>query len=289
MDAPGNLTAWLEIAGGERVPVRGTCSVGRSRSNTLVLAGEKISRRHALVHAQGENEFWLVDFGSANGSFVNGRRVTQPIPLRDGDQLLIAHIPVTFRLEAGAVPAGFSPTTQVTVREIRTEPCWLLVADIESSTRLSQTCPADQLPVLIGGWFSRCKQIIDDNEGQINKFLGDGFFAYWIGQEEVVDKVAGAIREFRQVQEAAEPRFRIVLHCGPVSIGGSTSLGEESLLGKEVNFVFRMEKLAGALGVSWLFSEPASGQINPLESTREMGSYEVSGFEGTFPFFTLPA
>ena len=45
---------------------------------------------------------------------------------------------------------------------------------------------------------------------------------------------------------------------GFVAIGGVPSMGEESLMGKEVNFVFRMEKLAGSLGIAVLTS--AAGQ-----------------------------
>src|SRR6266516_7525877 len=44
----------------------------------------------------------------------------------------------------------------------------------------------------------------------------------------------------------AEPRFRFIFHFGPVAIGGVASLGEESLMGIEVNFAFRLEKLASS-------------------------------------------
>jgi hypothetical protein len=42
--------------------------------------------------------------------------------------------------------------------------------------------------------------------------------------------------------------FRVVIHLEPVAVGGVASMGEESLIGKEVNFIFRLEKLAGSLG-----------------------------------------
>ena len=64
-------------------------------------------------------------------------------------------------------------------------------------------------------------------------------------------------------------------------------MGEESLLGNEVNFVFRMEKLAGSIGVSALLSEAANGQIKDFLSTAEEGSHPVASFDGTFLFFRL--
>ncbi len=41
------------------------------------------------------------------------------------------------------------------------------------------------------------------------------------------------------------------------------SMGEESLIGKEVIFVFRMEKLAGSLGILLMASEPAKAKLEP--------------------------
>jgi pSer/pThr/pTyr-binding forkhead associated (FHA) protein len=67
---------WLEQVGGTKVDLRKTCSIGRAPSNQIVLSDEKVSRRHAIVHAQGANEFWLVDLGSSNGTYVNGHHQT---------------------------------------------------------------------------------------------------------------------------------------------------------------------------------------------------------------------
>ena len=39
----------------------------------------------------------MVDLGSANGTFVNGRRVVQPVQLRDGDVVAVGPLELTFR------------------------------------------------------------------------------------------------------------------------------------------------------------------------------------------------
>jgi class 3 adenylate cyclase len=64
----------------------------------------------------------------------------------------------------------------------------------------------------------------------------------------------------KQAQARNKPRFRLALHCGSVAIGGVPSMGEESLMGKDVNFVFRMEKLAGSLGISFFASQAGQGK-----------------------------
>jgi class 3 adenylate cyclase len=79
----------------------------------------------------------------------------------------------------------------------------------------------------------------------------------------------------------------VVLHHGEVFMGGVASLGEENLSGKEVNFVFRMEKLASALGVSRLLSEAAHGQLAGRLQAKDVGTHILSGFEGQYRFFSF--
>src|SRR5215471_3943756 len=89
MSIPPEEGAWLEAAGGTRHLIKGSCSLGRSGANTIVLESPKVSRRHALIHLQNIGELWLIDFGSSNGTFLNKLRIHHPIRLRHGDQITI--------------------------------------------------------------------------------------------------------------------------------------------------------------------------------------------------------
>jgi len=253
-----------------------------------VLKGSKTSRRHAVIHLQAEGEYWLVDFGSTNGTNVNGRRVLKPTLLRDWDEIFIGDECFTFRQDANATPTEQDmATTNVTDNDIKTVNCWLLVADIEGSTILSRTVPPDELPVVLGRWFASCKETIDAHDGQINKFLGDGFFAYWIEQPAAAAQVATAVQKLSDAQGSTPLKFRWVLHRGPVSVGGTARLGEESLLGSEVNFTFRMESLAGNLNLNRLVSDSARANL-PLNGTlRDVGLHPLSGFDGSHRFHTF--
>lgn len=283
-DAP----AWLEQEDGATLPIAGSCSIGRAPGNQLVLADEKVSRKHALIHRQGDAEFWLVDLGSSNGSYLDGRRVSQPMAVRDGAVVRIGTTTLVFRQSTASRSAGGEPEpSEGTVHDIRVIPCWLLLADIEGSTELARNVSADQLPVVTGRWFSACKQAIETHGGSINKYLGDGFFAYWPARESARARVAEALVLLRTLQDAGSPRFRIVLHHGEVAMGGAASMGEESLSGPEVNFVFRMEKLAGVLRHARLISQAAHRELDGRLAASPAGEHPLSGFEGTFPFLTL--
>jgi adenylate cyclase len=281
-------SSWLERAGGERIVLRGTCALGRSPSNQIVLSDDKVSRRHAMIHVQDQDEFWLVDLGSSNGTYVNGGRVTQPIQLRDQDEIEICKIRLLFRQPLAAKRSSTGQTdTEKTSQDVHTSQRWLLIADIEGSTQLSRRLSADELPVVSGQWFSTCKQVLEDCSGTINKYLGDGFLAYWTEMNQAPQNVACALTELKKSQESAQLRFRIVVHYGRVFAGGIASAGEESLFGPEVNFVFRMERLAAVLGVSGLLSAAAHAKLGALVTTTEAGRHPLPGFDGDFLFFSF--
>ena len=86
---------------------------------------------------------------------------------------------------------------------------------------------------------------------------------------------------------ATNVAFRVVLHLGQIFTGGAASLGEESLQGKEVHFILRMEKPAGAIGERWLLNRTAKEPLQARFQFTEIGSHRRSGFDGVHPFHAL--
>ncbi len=277
--------AWLESSDGPRIPIRGSCSLGRSAANIVVLESPKASRRHALLHLQNVGEWWLIDFGSSNGTFLNKRRIHYPIRLTDGDHIAIGDTVFEFRQPQEVSEEYRTLLTQRTLHEIENVLCWLLVADIRNFTPLSQSMESRGLDLLLGDWLSTCKETIEKHHGVINKYLGDGFLAYWLEATTSPDEIADAISAMRQLQQKDGPPFRMVIHFGPVAIGGVASMGEESLMGQEVNLIFRLEKLAGSLGKPCCLSEAAHAKLGELVPARPLGEHELKGFEGKCKFF----
>jgi class 3 adenylate cyclase len=243
----------------------------------------------AVVRVEADGYVTVEDLDSVNGTYLNGRRVSQPCRLTDKDQITVADYAFTFRQPQRQKPPAKESTigAEKTIQEIKSLNCWLLVADIEGSTQFTQRLAADEAPRVTGRWLAECKQIVDDHSGTINKFLGDGFFAYWLERENTVASVAKSLVVLQQVQKKEHPRFRLVLHYGKVFVGGAASMGEESLLGNEVNFVFRMEKLAGSLGAPRLMSAAASEKIKSLCPPQAESRHKLAGFDGEFTFCTF--
>ena len=283
--AQGKQGAWLETSG-EKFPVSGNSSIGRSPKNVIVLDSQKVSRRHAIINVQDIGEFWLIDLGSSNGTFLNNRRLHQPVRLCDQDQIIIGDRIFIFHQPEQITDDYRTTFVARTIREIANVPCWLLVADIEAFTPLSRSLTSDKLATLIGGWVAACKEIIEAHQGMIDKYLGDGFLAYWRGDPGTTKEVAAALNKLKEAQSKNEPRFRLALHFGFVAIGGVPSMGEESLMGKEVNFVFRMEKLAGSLGIAVLTSVAGQSKLKSFLNCEPAGAHELKGFEGKHEFFS---
>ena len=62
-------------------------TLGRHPSNTLRLVDREVSKEHATIERVGR-DYVLRDLGSSNGTFVNGKRVTE-LKLRDGDEISV--------------------------------------------------------------------------------------------------------------------------------------------------------------------------------------------------------
>jgi hypothetical protein len=82
---PTPTPAVLVGPGGRRVSLAGAAVVlGRHRDCDLVLTDGQASRRHARVEPVPAG-YALVDLGSTNGTFLNDRRVAQPVEVHAGD------------------------------------------------------------------------------------------------------------------------------------------------------------------------------------------------------------
>jgi adenylate cyclase len=270
--------AWLEREGEEHF-LQGSCSIGRATLNTLVIDSAKVSRLHAIIHSERAGAFWLVDLGSSNGTFLNKRRIHEPVRLRNRDQITIGGNKFVFRQSSDPSDRPRSTAPVLTLQEqIEEVPCWLLVADIKNFTPLTRELLSQKLAVLVSSWLAGCKDIIEQHGGIVNKYLGDGILAYWPDEDGTPKKVVAMIAALKHAQTQG-PEFRFIIHFGSVAIGGVSGIREETIMGSEVNLVFRLEKLLASLGEPRGISDVAHAKLKQLLPVRALGDYELKGFE----------
>jgi len=74
-------------------------SIGRAPTNQVVLADQSISHLHAQITLYQE-ELYLRDLGSRNGTWVNNQPLTIPHRLRHGDRVKLGHTELDFQSSA---------------------------------------------------------------------------------------------------------------------------------------------------------------------------------------------
>lgn len=76
---------------GQALPLRPITTVGRARTNDIVLDDAFVSAEHALL-TRRNGAWYLRDRGSTNGTAVNDRRVSGEVRLSDGDVIAIGDV-----------------------------------------------------------------------------------------------------------------------------------------------------------------------------------------------------
>jgi len=104
------LLAELEVDQMGKFPVGRIATVGRAPESNVILNTRSVSRHHARIFYEG-NHFWIKDLGSANGTRVNGKKITLQM-LSDGDKLCFGEVKSVFRTSAkssGPAPLAKDP------------------------------------------------------------------------------------------------------------------------------------------------------------------------------------
>src|SRR6185369_14239140 len=63
-------------------------TIGRVQGNDIVLPKGNVSKRHARIVLK-DGKFIIVDLKSTNGTYVNGRKITSPLVVKDSDKIYI--------------------------------------------------------------------------------------------------------------------------------------------------------------------------------------------------------
>ncbi len=277
----------LLLNDGDFRPLNQTLCIGRASDCDVVLDDRRVSRRHAAIHCENGAEYWISDLGGLNGVYVNEQRVNPAVRLRNGDVIRVLQHTLRFTCAGASAPAGeIAGSAEPTVADCSVQERWLLVGDIRDAVGLGMRWDAGQYRLQIETWMRASRSAVARHGGQINNFTGDGFLASWPWACDSSTQVVRALERFRSMRSFVPFRFRLALHFGEVMVGAWGSPCEEGLLGREVNFVFRMEKVAAEHELPLLISSDAVASSFCLPAIRPIGPFKVPGYGGEHEFFT---
>jgi pilus assembly protein CpaF len=88
-------------------------TIGRVQGNDIILPKGNVSKRHSRIVLK-DGKFIIVDLKSTNGTYVNGRKITSPLVIKDTDKIYIGDFIITVEEPNGAsahapAPADMSP------------------------------------------------------------------------------------------------------------------------------------------------------------------------------------
>lgn len=94
----GGAHRYILVVDGREIELsEGEVTLGRSRSATIRVDHESVSRSHALLTFSNGTAI-LKDLNSSNGTFVAGRRILNETILRNGDRLQVGAAVIEYRL-----------------------------------------------------------------------------------------------------------------------------------------------------------------------------------------------
>jgi adenylate cyclase len=160
----------------------------------------------------------------------------------------------------------------------------VLFADVRGSTAIAEKMPPGEFSKLLARFYGAAAEVIDEEDGIVDKFVGDAAVALFIPGFAGPEHAAAAIRAAtsliqRTGNDGPEPWIPIGVgvHTGTSFVGsvGEGDAVDFTALGDTVNAVARMSALAGAGEV--LISADAAA-VGGLDTTRlEQRTLELRG------------
>jgi len=177
-------------------------------------------------------------------------------------------------------------------------------SDIVSFTSISESMRPKDLVVHLGEYLSEMSNIIGDNHGTVDKYIGDAVMAFWNAPRRVPNHAylgcrsalqnKNRLRELRKKWEAEElPPFRarIGLNTGEVVVGnmGSEARLNYTVIGDAVNLASRLEAICKMYGVEIVISEFTYELVKDKMIARFLDCVSVKGKKQGVRIFELIA
>jgi adenylate cyclase len=169
----------------------------------------------------------------------------------------------------------------------------VLFTDIKGFTSFSEAHPPQEVVSRLNEYLGAMVQVIEQHDGTIDKFIGDGIMAYWgapLAQPDharlaiaCIKAINGRMQELRAKWQAEglEPfTIRGGIQSGEVVAGNVGLAGkkmEYTVIGDTVNQAARLEGTAKYYGVAYLVGEEAYQKSRGFCRYRELDKIRVVG------------
>lgn len=196
---------------------------------------------------------------------------------------------------------------------IRSQPVAVLFADIVGFTRLAEHGEPEKVVALLREYHKRLEAAVFDNNGTLDKFLGDGIMATFGSPKVGPHDASNAMQCARDMVNAVDLwnserqkrgeqsiKLSIGIHYGDVILGdiGSERRLEFATLGDTVNIAARLEELTRTMGTQVIVSNDlveankickAGNDNHFLDSYSHAGKKQLRGRDSEIDIWKLNA
>lgn len=180
----------------------------------------------------------------------------------------------------------------------------VLFSDIRGFTELTYQQPSTEVMRWLNEYFSTLVPVIQQHNGFLNKFMGDGLMAVFgvpisRGEpEDARDAVRAALAMLAALEELNQQRVEsgmpplqigIGIHSGFLTAGtiGAVDRSEYSVVGETVNLASRVETACRQLQKSLLVTEATTRLLGDYFVTRPAGTATLKGFAEPVSLYTV--
>jgi adenylate cyclase len=257
-------------------------TIGRDQKCSLTIAESTVSRNHAVIQLISE-KYYIVDNGSSNGTYKDGKIVQSAILLEDKSVIQCGNAQIIFYAdieEEDDDETIISFSSNFVVNSI------VLVADIRGYTSFSENTPIQSVSKVMAQWLKEVNYAIENSNGFIDSFIGDCVYARWDGKtnrETLINVLKAAKYISDKTKEISHKVTKgqsvldigVAIHIGEVIVGAETN---NTGLGDTINTTFRLEGQTRTLNTDMLLSKEAFDVLNinkELIDTQLKGKSEI--------------
>ena len=192
--------------------------------------------------------------------------------------------------EIDTLPAAFRPGHLYKEEEMT-----VLFSDIRAFTTVAEQMSSEETFDFLNTYLAFMEPCITQNNGFIDKFIGDAIMAIFPTAEEAVHAALAmgkAVRSFNQQRlEQEKPLINvgIGINTGPVMIGllGTNIRLESTVIGDTVNLASRLEGLTKHYGIQILISEETYSRLTLRKHVRIIDRVLVRGREAPLSVYEV--
>ncbi len=170
----------------------------------------------------------------------------------------------------------------------------ILMTDIRGFTSMAETMDPEDLVLFLNTYFAAMIDIILENEGTLDKFMGDAVLALFGAPVQHDDDALRAVKVALAMQDtlrrlnaqwasAGKPQIRIGIgiSTGEVIVGniGSARRLEYTAIGKDVNYAQRIEALTKEIPAAILVNETTYELVKERVVAEKFGPLTIRGRE----------